>query len=511
MSASIDSGLVERFRAIVACRLGLQFEDQKLGWLGDVLRGRVDASKHQVGELYLAQLESEAARDELAALAQELTVAETYFFRSIDQFRALQEQVLPERLCAQAARRSLRILSAGCASGEEAYSIAMALHGLLPDPSWKVAIHAVDLNPAMIEKARRARYTAWSLRETPAALRERWFRPEGGELVLDDAVRAAVMFEARNLNVDDAAFWRPGSFDVVFCRNVLMYFTSQGAQAAVVRIARSLAPGGILFLGHAETLRGVSHDFHLRHTHGTFYYQRKDAVELASGGGVVQARTLANGAAESAALTTAALERGDSWVEAIGKATERIRALTQQPAHSPRPDAMPDAQGWHLGRALELLRQERFADALGLVEALPAESTRDPDMLLLHAVLLVHRGQLGQAEETCDRLLAIDGLNAGAHFVLALCREGAGDYAGAAERDQVAVYLDPAFAMPRLHLGLLARRAGDHEAVRRELQQALALLQREDASRLLLFGGGFDRGALLALCRAELQAIGGVS
>jgi chemotaxis protein methyltransferase CheR len=95
--------------------------------------------------------------------------------------------------------------------------------------------------------------------------------------------------------------------------------------------------------------------------------------------------------------------------------------------------------------------------------------------------------------------------------VLALCREGAGDYAGAAERDQVAVYLDPAFAMPRLHLGLLARRAGDHEAVRRELQQALALLQREDASRLLLFGGGFDRGALLALCRAELQAIGGVS
>jgi chemotaxis protein methyltransferase CheR len=508
MSAPIDSGLVERFRAIVARRLGLQFEDAKLGWLGDVLRRRVE-SKRQVGELYLAQLESDAAPDELAALAQELTVAETYFFRSIDQFRALQEQVLPERLCAQAARRCLRILSAGCASGEEAYSIAMALHGLLPDPSWKVSIHAVDLNPAMIEKARRARYTAWSLRETPAALRERWFRPDGCEVVVDDAVRAAVIFEERNINVDDTEFWRPGTFDVVFCRNVLMYFTPQGAQAAVVRIARSLAPGGILFLGHAETLRGLSQDFHLRHTHGTFYYQRKDAVEPVPAGGL-QARAFATGAAESA-LTVAGIERGDSWVEAIGKAAERIRALTEQPADRPRRTAVPAARGWHLGRALDLFRQERFADALGLMQALPAESTRDPDMLLLHAVLLVHRGQLDQAEETCHRLLAIDGLNAGAHFVLALCREGAGDHAGAADRDQVAVYLDPAFAMPRLHLGLLARRAGDHEAVRRELQQALALLEREDASRLLLFGGGFDRGALLSLCRAELRAIGGPS
>jgi chemotaxis protein methyltransferase CheR len=508
MNASIDSGLVERFRAIVARRLGLKFEDAKLGWLGDVLRQRVE-SEHQAGEVYLAQLESDVARDELAALAQALTVAETYFFRSIDQFRALQQQVLPERLRARAARRCLRILSAGCASGEEAYSIAMALHGLLPDPSWKVSIQAVDLNPAMIEKARRARYTAWSLRETPAAMRERWFRPDGAELVLDDAVRAAVAFEVRNLNADDAEFWRPESFDVVFCRNVLMYFTPQGAQAAVTRIARSLAPGGTLFLGHAETLRGLSQDFHLRHTHGTFYYQRKDAVAPAADGGV-QARALANGAAESA-LTTAALERGDSWVEAIGKATERIRALTAQSANSPGRDAMPAVQGRHLGRALELFRQERFADALGLVQALPFESTRDPDMLLLHAVLLAHRGELAQAEETCERLLAIDGLNAGAHFVLALCREGAGDYAGAAERDQVAVYLDPTFAMPRLHLGLLARRAGDHEAMSRELQQALALLQREDASRLLLFGGGFDRGALLALCRAELQAIGDVS
>ena len=100
-------------------------------------------------------------------------------------------------------------------------------------------------------------------------------------------------------------------------------------------------------------------------------------------------------------------------------------------------------------------------------------------------------------------------MNAGAHYLLALCREGAGDSSAAAERDQVATYLDPAFAMPRLHLGLLARRKGDRERAREELGQALLLLQREDASRLLLFGGGFGREALSALCRAEILACGG--
>ncbi len=122
---------------------------------------------------------------------------------------------------------------------------------------------------------------------------------------------------------------------------------------------------------------------------------------------------------------------------------------------------------------------------------------------------MTHGGQLSGAEDACRRLLELDELNAGAHYVLALCRESAGDERGAADHDQVAAYLDPAFAMPRLHLGLLARRAGDRDAARRELAQALALLEREDPSRLLLFGGGFNRAALLALGRAELHACGG--
>jgi chemotaxis protein methyltransferase CheR len=161
--------------------------------------------------------------------------------------------------------------------------------------------------------------------------------------------------------------------------------------------------------------------------------------------------------------------------------------------------------------ALELLRSDRFGEALAWLDRLAADDDDDAQVLLLRAVLLVHRGQLPDAERACRRLLAIDELSAGAHHVLAQCREGASDWQGAREHDQIAVYLDPSFAMARLHLGLLARRDGPGSGgeAQRELSHALHLLQTEDASRLLLFGGGFTRESLLALCRRELQACGG--
>ena len=160
---------------------------------------------------------------------------------------------------------------------------------------------------------------------------------------------------------------------------------------------------------------------------------------------------------------------------------------------------------WDMAPALDLLRKERFAEALDYVRAGPATVEKDHDVLLLEATLLAHDGQFPAAEDVCLQLLLIDEFNAGAHYVLALCREHTGHRQRACEHDRIAVYLDPAFAMPRLHMGLLARRDGDRATATRELTQALALLQREGASRVLLFGGGFSREALMALCQSALK------
>lgn len=498
MTAAIPADTVERFRAAIVDRLGLLFDDAKLPQLTEVLQRRARATGRDA-EAYVAGLETAPARDEISALASDLTVPEAYFFRNIDQFRALAEVVIPERASTNAAVRRLRMLSLGCASGEEPYTLAMLARDVLPDPRWDVSILGVDINPVAIERARRGRFSAWTLRETPDRDRQRWFREQGREYVLDESLRESVRFEQRNLVDDDPQLWAPEQFDVIFCRNVIMYFSPEQARALVARIAQAVCVDGYLFLGHAETLRGISTEFHLLHTHGTFYYQKKGR----GAGFVPPPRTEPFDKAAIATLTTDA----DSWVDAIRRASERVAALTDssRTRSATRAGQKSPASSWDLGVALELLRKERFAEALAIVDALPPESSRDADVLLLRATLLTHGGRLGEAEATCRRLLEIDEFNAGAHYLLALCREGAGDLAGARHHDQVAAYLEPGFAMPRLHLGLLERRTGQRESAGRELAQALVLLQREDASRVLLFGGGFPRETLITLCQSELS------
>ena len=511
MSRSESTAQIERFRSLIARHLGLYFEEAKLPFLGEVLQRRIESTA-QPCDTYIQRLEANAPRSELALLAQQLTVGETHFFRNTDQFRAFSQVVVPDRLRAQAFQKRLRILSAGCASGEEAYSVAILIREAGFDSSCDVSILAVDVNPTMIEKARRAQFTTWALRETPSETQQKWFRLDGRDVFLSDSsVHAAVRFEERNLVEDDSELWRPDTYDVIFCRNVIMYFTPESSRAVVGYLTRALAPGGYLFLGHAETLRALSQDFHLCHTHGTFYYQRKDRVEHSANHRAAHSKPFPGSPpAELASI----VESSDTWVEAIGKAAERIQALTETSGKFSklnRDSAPAQSQpGWDLAITLELLKKERFAEALEVLQSMPPESFHDPDVLLLRAVLLTHGGRLKEAEGVCHDLLAVDELNAGAHYVLALCSEGESDKGSAVDHDQVAVYLDPSFAMPHMHLGLIARRRGDRNAAQRELGQALALLQQEDAARLLLFGGGFSRDALLGLCRAELSASGGL-
>ncbi|MDB5581689.1 MAG: Protein-glutamate O-methyltransferase [Bradyrhizobium sp.] len=501
---------VERFRGSMLRWLGLHFDESRQDFLSEILRRRINENGG-TPESYLATLEApDRHHEELRILAQELTVTETSFFRNPDQIHAFSEVVLPDRLSARSAYRRLRILSAGCASGEEAYTLAACARDCPGLDGWDVSIRGIDINTLMLGKAAAARYSNWSLRQTPAALRSRLFRAEGNDFILDSTVKAMVSFEERNLVADDPAFWQPGSFDIIFCRNVVMYFPPETVRAVIARLARSLTPGGFLFLGHAETLRGLSSDFHLRHTHETFYYQRKDAPEALNWAGM---------ASYTASLPNAPLATltrpDDAWIDRIRHASQRIQILA---ASARAPKRAPGQATTGIARpaldlrfAVDLLGREQFSEAQSVLDALPPDRARDPEVLLLTAVLQTHGGNLISAERVCTELLELDELNAGAHYLMALCRESAKDDPGAVDHDRIAAYLDPGFAMPRLHLGLLARRAGDRDAARRDLRQALLLLQREDSAHLLLFGGGFGRSALMTLCRAELAACGGAA
>ncbi|MBN9519072.1 methyltransferase domain-containing protein [bacterium] len=494
-----DRDIIDHFRDALARRFGLAFDDGKRTFLADVLTRRVGRGGEPAARAYVERLSAGRIRGEEAAeLVRECTVGETYFFRHPDQYRALADAVLVGR-----ERPRLRILSAGCASGEEAYSLAVLVREHVSDGSnGDARVVGIDLNPDALAKAALGRYTPWSLRGVPDDLRQRVFRVSGKEHQIDASVRALVSFEERNLLDDAPDFWYPGAFDAIFCRNVLMYFTPEATRAVVDRFARALAPGGLLFLGPAETLRGVSNDFHLCHAGDTFYYQLRPAGETA---------------AVSAAPVTAVAD--ESWVSAIGRASDRIARLSRgaRAADAPGPVAPPRPGGGTAPRdpappglpaAREMVRQERYADALAVLGSLADAERDDPDAKLLRAVSLTNCGQVGAAERLCHEVLAGDELNPEARYLLALCLEHAGNLGGAMEQDQAAVYLDPQFAMPHLHLGLLRKREGDRAGARRAFERALALMPREDAPRVLLFGGGFTRETLLRLCEAELRATG---
>lgn len=531
---------VARFRRIVARRLGLHFDADRDAFLSGVLER--SAGPEGPGA-YLGRLEAQGPPvADVGGLVQELTVPETYFFRHHDQLRAFAEVALPDRVSSPATAERLAVVSAGCASGEEAYSLSIVLKESAIPPHWRVSVRAVDISATALARADRATYTAWSLRETPAEMRQRWFLPRKHGFELDPGVRSSVTFEQRNLALPQPDLWARDSCDVVFCRNLLMYFTPEAARSLLRQIAVALAPGGYLFIGHAETLRGLSDDFELCDSHRTFYYRRRGVrvadrepsaslwqterrsaeqrdrpIEWRDGPGEWRdgPAEQRDGPAEwrdgPVATTFQFADSGPPWLESVQRAAARIETLACASAAGvpPVPEiesaAAPEPPS-DLQAVLGGLASERFAEGMEILDRLPPARADEPDVALLRAVLHVHAGRLSEAEALCESLLARNALSADASYVVALCREAAGDGSGAVELDRMAASLDPTFAMPRLHLGLMARRAGRRASARRELDRAADLLVREDPTRVLLFGGGFGREGLIALCRAEAIA-----
>ena len=187
--------------------------------------------------------------DRLPAL---VTNNETYFFRETRQFEILVEHVVPERRTL-APGRPLRFLSAGCSSGEEPYSVGIALQnaGHAPGRVWEM--DACDLNPDRIARAREAVYEEGSLRACDAEARRRYFAAQGERFRLRERYRAGIRFFPANLLAPGVALER-GAYDAVLCRNLLIYFADAAFDRAIGLLGRALLPGGYLFLGHSESL-----------------------------------------------------------------------------------------------------------------------------------------------------------------------------------------------------------------------------------------------------------------
>ena len=219
---------------------------------------------------------------ELTELIDILTTNETYFFREDFQLRTFSEEILPElrERKERAGNRHLRIWSAGCSSGEEPYTIAMIL---LDQPwlkDWRVEVIGTDISQRVLHLARQAVYGESAFRTTDPACRQRFFTAEGnGKERVRDEVRSLVTISHLNL-FDNARVTLLGRMDVIFCRNVIIYFDQPGKKKVVETFHQRLHPEGFLLLGHSESLMNISTSFRLRHFKHDMVYQRPAETQL---------------------------------------------------------------------------------------------------------------------------------------------------------------------------------------------------------------------------------------
>ena len=253
---------------------GISFSNERRRLLESRLRPRLQALDMDRFMDYYLLLQYGLA-EELATFTRLITNNESYFFRETRQFDALLIEAWRDVVEGVNNGSPVRILCAGCSSGEEPYTLRIfsELHRL--SPSHPIQIHAVDIDSDRIEAARKAEYTQTSLRSTSETQIRRFFSRTGSDQYrLNPTLLRNTTFSLGNI-LDLQTFVEPAKYDVLFCRNVLIYFSEHALHRAIDNFAEALRPDGLLFLGHAESIIGLSHAFETVRFENCIAYRRK--------------------------------------------------------------------------------------------------------------------------------------------------------------------------------------------------------------------------------------------
>lgn len=453
-----------RFADLVRERSGMELNGPRrsdlLRAIGRALEETGLSSPHTLYERLIAD------RSFLESFLASLTIPETYFFRNRPQFEALEQHILPDLIARRREQRRLRIWSAGCASGEEPYSVAILLRRLLPDlASWDVLILATDLNRSLLEKAQAGVYSAWSFRETPPEIQERYFTPRGARFELVPQVRQQVTFAYLNLAEETypSPLTNTHEMDLILFRNVLIYFNAEMARRVVDRLYRALADGGWLLVGHAEPSITLFNRFTEHHFAGAIAYQKGSAPSVSAAVVLPTAATTAASSGNGQKPAASAVRP----VEASGASGRlHVRRRPAATSASTRPSLSPPPED-------DLVAQYRAARSLA------------------------NQSQLTAALRSVEALIRKAPLFAPAYYLQGLILQELGDLEGALDALRRCVYVDAGFVMAHWALANLYARAGQLERSRRHREQIARLLSAAAPGEPVPEGDGLTVGELL--------------
>ena len=429
----------------------------------------------------IRQIISSQPLDQLDSLVASITVPESYFFRDARQMQALRHVILPELISRHRMAHDLRlrIWSAAAAAGQELHTIAIIVNELLPDiAAWDLELIGTDIDPVQLSRAVAGSYSARDLRAVPDELTGRYFAREQDQFVLDARIRA--MSEFRRLNILDSDATRQlGSMDLVLCRNLLIYFDEPSRHRAQEVLRESLNAGGVLMMGHAESLPQPPPGLILDNHNDVYFYRSPDpTLNPASG------RARPN---RSARLTT----QSSSLVPIVrSRHSHRQRPLAAAPTRS-RPQVVPTTGKGQPERWSELLARE---DWRALLTGCEPDAWRDPIACCFTALALQGLGRAIATAALLAEAVTRFPTSAEVHYLTGIERQDHGAHAAAVISLRRALYLRRDFPEAEFHLGLLFRQLADHTRATRHFERALDGARRRGSSDRLIFDASFTYG-----------------
>lgn len=480
---------------------GLAYYSDKDGDLAGRISRRLEILGLRNCASYLEILHHPAEGErELDALAVELTIGETYFFRHTEQFDALRHVVLPDLIERNQSSRRLRIWSAGCATGAEPYSLAVLLRRDLAAriAGWDVSILGTDVNRSFLARAREGRFEEWDLRGASDEVTRGCFDRHGKSWALRPEYKEWVSFQYHNLakHPFPSLVHNLAAFDLILCRNVMIYFGPAATASMVDRFWESLVEGGWLLVGHAEPNTEVFRQFRTVSAPGTTLY--KKTAEAAGRAAPLESLAWPAPDTAPAALPLTEFERAHGGLPA-GHTLASSPAL-DLPAAPSRAQRAPQLK---VGASEQ--RESARSIRAGALRC-PSEPSAEAGALA-GVRALADRGDWQGASACCRRLLEADGLNPEIHFYLALALEQLGAPAEAELSLRRALYLDRGLVLAHYHLALFLQKNKNVPQAVRSFENVLELLSRGDDGDLVTGADGMTVAGLKELTEMHLEVL----
>ncbi len=420
-----------------------------------------------------------------------ITIGESYFFRDHAQMELLQNYILPELISMRRKQKllNLRIWSAGCADGQELYSIVMLLKQLLPDiEKWNLHLLGTDINIYALSRALKACYSDWSFRSTDESIKDTFFTRQKNLWKINDALQHLTKFSYLNLYDDNfpSILSETNAMDLILCRNVFIYFDQQTARVVSKKFHQSLLPGGYLLQGASDIFENKVDDFQLQFHGDTCFFQKPDVLVDSNALETMDGQSIFTDQETST-------ETGPSLQEEQPQST-----LSDQPVS--KSDPLEDYKN-----IIKHLADENWEDALQDINNRIANGHNSAFIWQFKAKALANLGQSKEALKACKLSIQIDPQDKHSYFILGLIYMEARQYGKSKDAFGRVLYLDRQFVEAHYNLALLHFLQGKYKKAMKYMHNALGICEQENPDRCLHDAAGMTFGRLATILRSELR------